>query len=113
MYIALGAAIALAASSPNDFSYTGIVWLLLLIATIPSGFFLLYSKRWKALRLTKERANTIYGYLFAGLLLLLVPSILGADPLYFILVVGYLVLSLIVLYLRICKRPADSDEMFP
>jgi asparagine N-glycosylation enzyme membrane subunit Stt3 len=112
MYMSLGAAIAMVASSPNDFSFVGIVWLLLQIAVTPPGFFLLFGKRWKALPLTRERINTIFGYLVASWLLLLIPGILGADPLYFIFVIGYLIF-LVVLYFRIQKRPSDSDEMFP
>jgi hypothetical protein len=112
MYMALGAAIALIASSPNDFSFVGIVWLLLQIVVTPAGFFLLLGKRWKVLPITKERTNTIFGYFVASWLLLLIPSILGADPLYLIFVIGYLVF-LIVLYSRLYKKPSDSDEMFP
>ena len=112
MYMALGAAIAIVASSPNDFSFAGIVWLLLQIAVTPPGFFLLLGKRWKVLPLAKERTNTIFGYLAASLLLLFVPAIFGADPLYYIFPIGYLIL-IVVLYLRIQKKPSDSDEMFP
>lgn len=112
MYMALGAAIAIVASSPNDFSFIGIVWFLLQIAVTPPGFFLLLGKRWKALSLTKERINTIFGYLTASWLLLLIPGILGADPLYFIFVIGYLIF-LVFLYFRIQKKPSDSDEIFP
>ena len=112
MYMALGAAIAIVASSPNDFSFVGIVWFLLQIAVTPPGFFLLFGKRWKGLPLTKERTNTVFGYLAASWLLLLIPGILGADPLYFIFVIGYLIF-LLFLYLRIQKKPSDSDEMFP
>jgi hypothetical protein len=54
MSILQGAAIALVVSSPNDFSFVGIVTFLLLIAVTPPGFFLLFGKRWKALPLTKE-----------------------------------------------------------
>ena len=112
MYMALGAAIALVASSPNDFSFVGIVNLLLLIAVIPAGFFLLWGKRWKVLPLTKERTTTIFGYLIASLLLLFIPAILGAHPLYLIFLVAYLIF-VIALYFRIHKKPSDSDEMFP
>jgi hypothetical protein len=112
MYMALGAAIALLASSPNDFSFVGVVNLLLLIAVIPPGFFLLFGKRWKALPLTKERTTTILGYLIASLLLLFIPAILGADPLYLLFLLAY-VIFLIVLYFRIQKKPSDSDEIFP
>ena len=112
MYMALGAAIAIVASSPNDFSFVGIVWFLLQIAVTPPGFFLLFGKRWKGLPLTKERMNTVFGYLAASWLLLLIPGILGAGPLYFIFVIGYLIF-LLFLYLRVQKKPSDSDEMFP
>lgn len=112
MYMGLGAAIAIVASSPNDFSIIGIVWILLQVAITPPGFFLLFGKRWKGLPLTKERLNTIFGYFVASLLLLLIPAILGADPLYYILPVSYLIFIL-ALYLRLQKKPSDSDEMFP
>jgi hypothetical protein len=112
MYMALGAAVALLASSPNGFSFVGIVNLLLLIAVIPPGFFLLFGKRWKALPLTKERTITILGYLIASLLLLFIPAILGAHPLYLLFLVAY-VTFLVVLYFRMQKKPSDSDEMFP
>ena len=112
MYMALGAAIALFASSPNDFSFVGIVNLLLLIAVIPPGFFLLFGKRWKALPRTKERTTTISGYLIASLLLLFIPAILGAHPLYLLFLLAY-VTFLVVLYFRMQKKPSDSDEMFP
>ena len=112
MYMALGAAIALVASSPNDFALTGIVWLLLQIAITPLGFLLLLGKRWKSLPLTPERMTIGFGYLAASLILFLLPGILGAtDPLYFLFLVGYLIL-LVVLYFRRQKKPSDSDEMF-
>ena len=57
MYVALGSALTLVFSSPNDFSYIGIIWLLLLIASILSGFFLLWGKRWKALPVSKENTE--------------------------------------------------------
>ena len=112
MYMALGAVIALVASSPNDFSLVGMVWFLLQIAVTPPGFLLLFGKRWKGLPLTKERINTVFGYLAASWLLLLIPGILGAGPLFFLLLIGYLIF-LILLYIRIQKKPSDSDEMFP
>lgn len=112
MHMALGASIAMLASSPNDFSFVGIVNLLLLIAVIPPGFFLLFGKPWKELPLTKERTSTSLGYLIASLLLLFIPAILGAPPLYLLFLVAY-VIFLIVLYFRIQKKPSDSDEMFP
>ena len=112
MYMALGAAIALVVSSPNDFSFIGIVNFLLLIAVIPPGFFLLFSKRWKVLPFTKERITTIFGFLAASWLLLLVPGILSGAPLYLMFLIGYLIF-LVFLYLRILKKPSDSDEMFP
>ena len=112
MYMALGAAIALVASSPNDFALTGIVWLLLQIAITPLGFLLLLGKRGKSLPLTRERMTIGFGYLAASLILFLLPGILGAtDPLDFLFLVGYLIL-LVVLYFRLQKKPSDSDEMF-
>lgn len=112
MYMGLGAAITIVVSIPNDFSYTGFVWLFLQIAITPPGFILLLGKRWRNLPLTRERINTIFGYLVASLLLLFVPAIFGVDTFYYILPVGYFILILF-LYLRIQKKPSDSDEMFP
>ena len=112
MYMALGAAIALVASSPNDFSFVGVVVFFLLIAVTPPGFFLLFGKRWKALPMTKERINTTFGFFAASWLLLLIPGILGADPFMIVFIIGYLIF-LVLLYLRIQKKPSDSDEMFP
>lgn len=112
MYMSLGAAVAMLASSPDNFSFAGIVWFFLQVAITPPGFFLLLGKRWKDLPLTKERINTVFGYLVASLLLLFVPVIFGADLLYYIFPVGYFILILF-LYLRIKKKPSDSEEMFP
>jgi hypothetical protein len=112
MYMGLGAAIAIVASSPNGFSFVGIVWFFLQVAITPPAYFLLLGKRWKGLPLTKERLHTIFGYFVASMLLLLIPAILGADPLYYILPIGYFIFIL-ALYLLLQKKPSDSDEMFP
>ena len=112
MYMGLGATIAIVASSLNNFSFAGIVWFFLQVALTPPGFFLLLGKRWKEMPLTQERINTVFGYLVASLLLLFVPAIFGADSLYYIFPAGYFILIL-SLYLRIRKKPSNSDEMFP
>ena len=112
MYMGLGAAIAIVASSPNGFSFAGIVWFFLQVAITPPAFFLLLGKRWRRLPLTKERLQTIFGYFIASFLLLWIPAFLGADPFYYVLPIGYLIFIL-ALYLVIQKKPSDPDEMFP
>src|SRR3990172_1933419 len=81
LYAALGASVTLLFSSFDQ--YLGVVWLVLQIVVTSSGFFLLFGKRWKALPFSKERTNTIFGYLFASWLLLFVPGFLGFDYLYY------------------------------
>lgn len=112
MYMALGSAITLVVSSPNDFSFVGIAWLFAQIAITPPGFFLLWGKRWKALPLSRDRVNTIFGYLFASWLSLFVPLILDATFEYGIFLFGYTIF-LVVIYWRTQKKLSDSDEMFP
>jgi hypothetical protein len=110
LYAALGSTITLLASSFDQL--LGVVWFVLQVIVTTSGFFLLFGKRWKALPFSKERTNTIFGYLFASWLLLFVPGFLGFDSLYYICVSGYTII-LLVIYQRIQKRHIDSDEMFP
>ena len=113
MYMALGSAITLLASSPNDFSYTGIVWLLMQIVFIPAGFFVLFSKRWNALPLSRERLNTAFGYLFASWLSLWVPLTMGGgDDTTNLILLAYTVL-LGLLYWWARKKFSSSAEMFP
>ncbi len=111
MYMALGAAITVVASSPNDYGFVGIVWLLIEILTASSGFFLLWGKRWKSLPLT-NRLKTIYGYLAASWLSLFVMLILGAEVGYGLFILGYTIF-LGIIYWQIQKKASDSDEMFP
>lgn len=112
MYMALGSVVTLVASSPNDFSHVDVIWLLIQIAITPPGFFLLFGKRWKAMPLSKERVNTILGYLFASWLSLFVPLILGASSEYVLFLLVYTVF-LGMLYWRTQKKFSNSDEMFP
>jgi hypothetical protein len=110
LYAALGSTITLLASSLDQL--LGVVWLVLQVLVTASGFFLLLGKPWRALPLSKERTNLIFGFLFASWLLLFVPGILGVDSFYYICVSGYTII-LLVIYQRLQKRHSDSDEMFP
>lgn len=110
LYAALGASITLLLSSLDQF--LGVVWIVLQIAVTSVAFFLLSGKRWKTLPFSKERANTILGYFLASWLLSLVPGMLGADSLYYIIVFGYAIFILVMLK-RMRKDLHISDEIFP
>ena len=110
LYAAAGSSITLLFSSFDQF--LGVVWIILQIAVTSSAFFLLWGKRWRELPLSRERANMILGYFLVSWLLSFVPGILGADPLYYMLVFGYAIFILIT-YKRTQKERAISDEMFP
>ena len=110
LYAALGASVTLLFSSFDQF--LGVVWIVLQIAVTAAAFFLLSGKRWKALPLSKERANTILGYFLASWLLSLVPGLLGADSFYYIIIFGYAIFILIV-FRRTRKELYVSDEIFP
>lgn len=110
MYVALGSAATLLASSFDQF--LGVTWLALQIVVTSSGFFLLWGKRWKNLPLSKERTQTIFGYLIASWFLLFTPVVLGVDTLYYIFIFGYAIFLLIIFW-RIQKKLSGSDEMFP
>jgi hypothetical protein len=113
MYMALGSVITMLASSPNNFSYTGVVWLLILLVITPPGFFLLFGRRWKALPLSRGRINTAFGYLLASWLALFVPLTMGGgdDTTNFILLVYTVFLGF--LYWRVHKKFSDPEEIFP
>lgn len=110
MYVALGSAVTLLASSFDQ--YLGVVWLVLQISVTSSGFFLLWGKRWRNLPLSRGRSNTIFGYLFASWLLFFVPGVLGVDYLYYIFLFGY-TLFLVIIFWRAQRKLSGSDEMFP
>lgn len=110
MYVGLGSAATLVASSFDQF--LGVVWFALQIVITSSGFFLLWGKRWKNLPVSKERTQTIFGYLIASWLLLFAPVVLGVDPLYYIFIFGYAIFLLMIFW-RIQKKLSNSDEMFP
>jgi len=112
MYMALGSAITVVASSPNDFSFVGLVWFLMQIAITPPGFILLWGKPWRAFPLSKERKNTIFGYFLASWLLLFVPWILDGTYITGLIPFGYTIF-LAVVYWRNQKKLSDSDEIFP
>jgi hypothetical protein len=110
MYIALGSAVTLLAASFDQF--LGVAWLIVQVVVTSSGFFILWGKHWRALQLSKERVKASFGYLVASWLLSLVPGVLGADFLYYILVFAYAIF-LLVIYRRTRRELAVSDEMFP
>jgi hypothetical protein len=110
LYAALGSSTTLLFSSFDQF--LGVVWIVLQIAITSSAFFLLWGRRWKTLPLSKERANTILGYFLTSWLLSLVPGVLGADSLYYIIVFGYAIFILVI-FRRTQKELAVSEEMFP
>lgn len=110
MYVALGSALTILVSSFNQIF--GVVWLVLQIVVTASGFFLLWGKRWRNIPPSKERTNTIFGYLIASWFLLFTPVILGVDSLYYIFIFGYAIF-LLVTYQRTQKKLSASDEMFP
>jgi hypothetical protein len=112
MYVALGSALTLVFSSPNDFSYIGIVWFLILIASILSGFFLLWGKRWKALPVSKEKTSTAFGFLIASWLSLLLMLILDGTYTTGVIVFCYTTLLALIYWLN-RKKLSGSDEMFP
>lgn len=110
LYAALGSSITILASSFGEL--LGVVWLVLQVVVTSSAFYLLWGKRWRALPLSREQANTIFGYFLASWLLSFVPGVLGADSFYYIIVFGYAIFILVV-YRRTQKELAVSDEMFP
>ncbi len=110
MYMILSAAVTLLASTFMPLLWA--VWFVLLILAASSGFNLLWGKDWKNLPLSKERMNTIFGYLLASWLLLFVPWILGADLCFSIFPLAYTVF-LLTIYLRTRKKLSDAEEMFP
>ncbi len=110
LYAALGSSITLLASSFDQL--LGVVWLILQVVVTSSAFFLLWGKRWRTLPFSKERTNTIFGYFLASWLLFFVPGVLGADSLYYIIVLGYAIFILAI-YKRTQKELTVSDEMFP
>ena len=110
MYMILSAAVTLLASTFMPLLWA--VWFVLLILAASSGFNLLWGKDWKNLPLSKERMNTIIGYLLASWLLLFVPWIRNTDLCFFIFPLAYTIFLLVV-YLRIRKRLSDAEEMFP
>lgn len=111
LYAALGSSTTLLFSS-FDTQLLGVVWIVLQIAVTSSAFFLLWGRRWKTLPLSKERANTILGYFLTSWLLSLVPGVLGADSLYYIIVFGYAIFILVI-FRRTQRELSVSDEMFP
>lgn len=110
LYVVAGSTITLLLSSFDQF--LGVIWIVLQIAVTSAAFFLLSGRRWKSLPLTRERANTVLGYFLASWVLSLVPGILGADSLYYILVFGYAIFILVI-FRRTQKALYASEEMFP
>ena len=112
MYMGLGSVVTLVASSLSNFSHADIIWLLIQVVITPPGFLLLLGKRWRGVPLSKGRVNTIFGYLFAGWLSLLVPLILGAGGNYVLFLLIYTVFLGLFSW-RVLSKSSNSDEMFP
>lgn len=110
MYTALSAAIALLIATVVPLLW--IAWFVLLIFVTSVGFNLLWGKGWKDQPLSKERVNTIFGYLLAGWFLLFIPLLLNTDICFLTFPLAYTVF-LLVIYLRTRKKLSDAEEMFP
>jgi hypothetical protein len=110
LYAAFGASITILVSSLPEL--LGVVWLVLQIFITSSAFFLLWGKRWRTLPVSKERVDMVLGYFISSWFLSLVPGMLGADSLYYIIVFGYAIFILAI-YKRTQKALAVSDAMFP
>lgn len=110
MYSALSAAIALLIATVVPLLW--VAWFVLLIFVTSVGFNLLWGKGWKDQPLSKERVNTIFGYLLAGWFLLFIPLLLNTDICFLTFPLAYTVF-LLVIYLRTRKKISDAEEMFP
>ncbi len=110
MYMILSAVVALVAATFVPLLL--VAWFLLFVFSAAAGLNLLWGKDWRSLPLSRERTNTIFGYLFASWLLLFVPLIRTPDICFFIFPLAYTVFLLII-YLRTRKKLSDADEMFP
>lgn len=110
MYVALSAAIALLIATVIPLLW--VAWFVLLIFVTAAGFNLLWGRGWKNLPLSRERTNTIFGYLLASWFLLFVPLILNTDICFLTFPLMYTVF-LLVIYWRIRKKLSDAEEMFP
>jgi hypothetical protein len=110
LYAVFGSCITLLFSSFAEF--LGVVWIVLQIGITSAAFYLFLGKRWRGLPVSRERANTVLGYFLASWLLSLVPGILGADSLYYIIVFSYAIFILAI-FRRTQKELSVSDEMFP
>ncbi|HSA99829.1 MAG TPA: hypothetical protein VLE49_04210 [Anaerolineales bacterium] len=93
----------------------GGIWQWLQLLATPPGFYLLWSKHWKALPLL-NRLHTIFGYFLASWLSLLALGIITSNNTpgefnFFIVGTGLLI---VLGYLWVLKRTSDPrDEMFP
>ena len=110
MYIALSSAATLLIATFVPFLW--IVWFVLLIFVLSSGFNLLWGKNWRSLPLSKERVNTIFGYLIAGWLLLFVPCILNRELCFLTFPLAYTIF-LGTIYWRTHQKLSEAEEMFP
>ena len=110
MYIALSVAVTLLIATVIPFLW--VAWFVLLIFVTSAGFNLLWGRGWKNLPLSRERVNTIFGYLLASWFLLFVPLMLNTDLCFLTFPLVYTVF-LLVIYWRIRKKLSDAEEMFP
>ncbi|HMB23960.1 MAG TPA: hypothetical protein VKP08_14055 [Anaerolineales bacterium] len=110
MYVALSAAVALLIATVVPLLW--VAWFVLLIFVTAVGFNLLWGRGWKNLPLSKERTNTIFGYLLASWFLLFVPLMLNTDICFLTFPLVYTIF-LLVIYWRVRKKLSDAEEMFP
>jgi hypothetical protein len=110
MYIVLSAAVTLLIATVIPFLW--VAWFVLLIFVTSAGFNLLWGRGWKNLPLSKERVNTIFGYLLASWFLLFVPLMLNTDLCFLTFPLVYTIF-LLAIYWRIRKKLSDAEEMFP
>jgi hypothetical protein len=125
MYMALGASVTLVfisfgfllnASRWSGFeNYAGGAWQLIQLFATPPGFYLLLTKRWKALPLS-NRLNTIFGYFVASWISLVSLGLITANtaPSEFNFLIVFTALLIALGYIWALKKTSQPrDEMFP
>ncbi|MEO7841042.1 MAG: hypothetical protein ABIU06_17005 [Anaerolineales bacterium] len=124
MYMALGSSITLAVISLGNFidggwlgfeRYVGGLWQWMQVAATLPGFYLLWSKRWRAIPFP-NRKNTILGFLLASWFNFLSLGFITVNGplvnLCFLILVGTILIAFG--YFNMAKRKSDQpDEMFP
>jgi hypothetical protein len=122
MYMALASSITLAVISFGNFlesgwsgfeRYMSGLWQWIQLAVTPPVFYLLWSKRWKALPF-QDRRNTILGFFLASWFTFLSLGFITVNGLLvsFLILVG--AISLFFRYVVVVKRKSNqADEIFP